>query len=81
MQLLRVENTDSVYTIHHVTEKAILLECDNGRWVSNSGFTGLWVPKSILDYLRYDGRKDVSQHGMHVVNLPDWFINKNSKIL
>lgn len=78
-QLLRIETVNGVYEIGRVTEKAIMLKMDDGRWGGN-GYVALWVPKSILSYLRYDDRKECSQYGIHVVNIPDWFVYKNSKL-
>jgi len=78
-QCLHIRQVNGTYSINKVTDKAILLEMDNGRWLSNSGFTPLWVPKSIIDYVRFNDSKDNSQYGIHVVNIPEWFINQHSK--
>ncbi len=80
MQLLRVPKIDGCYTINRVTEKAIMVETDDGRW-GGHGFIPLWIPKSIISYQKYDGRPECSQFGTHVVALPEWFINKNAKKL
>lgn len=78
-QILRVSNVDGAYTINKVTEKAVLIECDNGNWIDNGKFVPLWVPKSIINYTKFNSSTDNSQYGMHIVTLPEWFINANSK--
>lgn len=80
LQLLRVLNINSTYEIGAVSDKAIMIKCDDGRWGGN-GYKPLWIPKSILSDLGVDDRKEVSQYGTHIANLPDWFINKNIKLL
>ena len=79
-QLLRIENVNGVYEIGAVTEKAVMIKCDDGKWGGN-GFKPLWMPKSIMQYIRFNDNRDNSQFGIHVVNVADWFVNKNSKLL
>lgn len=79
-QLLRITNIDGCYEIGAVTEKALMIKCDDGRWIGD-GFKSLWIAKSILSNVGIDNRKEVSQFGIHLATLPDWFINKNSKLL
>lgn len=78
-QLLRVTNVSGCYAINKVTEKAILIECDNGHWIDNGKFIPLWIPKSIISYQSFSDNKQNSQYGIHTVSLPEWFINQNSK--
>lgn len=79
-QLLHVKTVNSTFIINRVTEKAILIECDDGRWASG-GFKPLWIPKSIIYQMSFNDNKQNSQYGIHTVDLPDWFIYQNKNLL
>jgi hypothetical protein len=77
-QLLRVRNVDGTYRINKVTDKAILIECSDGRWTGN-GFVPVWLPISQLIVHGVSSNPANSINGIHVVDLPDWLVNANSK--
>lgn len=78
-QILHVTDVSGNYTINRVTEKAILIECDNGHWIDNGKFIPMWIPKSIISYRSFNDSRSNSQYGVHNVSLPEWFINTNSQ--
>lgn len=80
-QLLMIENVNNYYPINKVTDKAILVECFDGKWIDNGTFIPLWIPISILKLRSVNDSKQNSQFGIHVVDLPEWFIRQNRKRL
>lgn len=78
-QILHIRNVNGNYTINKVTDKAILIECDNGNWIDNGKFIPVWLPKSQLTLIKVNSNPDNSQYGMHIVDIPEWLVNSNSK--
>lgn len=78
-QLLRIVTVNGVYPINKVTDKAILIECNDGKWIDNGTFIPVWIPISQLTLCGVNSNTDNSQHGIHVVEIPEWLANANSK--
>lgn len=78
-QLLNILTVNGTYRINKVTEKAIMIETDDGKWIDNGGFIPLWLPISQLELCGVNSNTDNSQHGIHIVQIPEWLANANSK--
>ena len=77
-QLLQLPS--GYFEIGSVTEKAVMIKADDGRWGGN-GYKPLWIPISIMEYRGFDPSKDRSQKGIHEVGLPSWFLNQHRKTI
>lgn len=77
-QLLHVLNTEGIYCIRKVTEKALMIETPDGKWTGD-GYVPMWIPKSIIVHIGFNDSRENSQYGIHNVHLPEWFVNKHSK--
>lgn len=78
-QLLRILTVNSTYRINKVTEKAICIETSDDKWIDNNSFIPLWLPISQLNLCGVNSNTDNSQHGIHIVDIPEWLANANSK--
>lgn len=77
-QLVFIQNVNAYYPIKKVTEKAFLLSSDDGKWTGD-GTIDIWVPKSQVSFCGVNDNPENSSKGFHIITLPDWFINSNSK--
>jgi len=78
-QLLRITTINDCYRINKVTDKAILLEGSDGKWIDNGTFLPIWLPISQLILCGVNSNPANSYAGIHVVEIPDWLANANAK--
>lgn len=76
---MQINSVNGSYLINKVTDKAVLIESTDGKWIDNGKFIPIWLPISQLTILGVIHNPQNSVYGVHVVAIPEWLVSANSK--